>query len=85
MTLLQAGGSWRSKLSEPQPDDDRRGMRLACVGISPHSLYDSLQRNLFTVVTSLSADLFLILHCAKMLITFKLVLFIGTVGAIAAI
>jgi len=51
VTLLQAGGSWRNKQPEPQPDDDRRGMRLAYVGISPHSLCDSLQRNLFTVVT----------------------------------
>jgi hypothetical protein len=79
--LLQAGGSWRSKPPEPQPDDDRRGMRLAYVGISPHSLCDSLRRNLFTVVTSLWADLFLISHCAKMLISFTLVLFVGTVGA----
>ena len=83
VTLLQAGGSWRSKPPEPQPDDERRGMRLACVGISPHLLCDSLQRNVFTVVTSLWADLFLIFHCAKILISFKLVLFIGTVGAIA--
>jgi hypothetical protein len=83
VTLLQAGGSWRSKLSEPQPDDDRRGMRLACVGRSLHSLYDSLERNLFTVVTSMWAGLFLNFHCARMLISFKLVIFIGTVCAIA--
>jgi hypothetical protein len=80
--LLQAGGSWRSKLAEPQPDDDRRGMRLAYLGRSPHPLYDSLQRNmfcvkLFTVLTWLWHDLFLIFHCAKLLISFKLVLFVG--------
>ena len=53
------------------------------MGISPRSLCNSLRRNLCTVVTSLSTDLFLILHCAKMLISFKLVLFVGAVGAIA--
>jgi hypothetical protein len=83
VTLLQAGGSWRNKPPEPQPDDERRGMRLAYVGISLCTNFVTVYREiLFTVVASLSADQFLIFHCTKMLISFRLVLFVGTVGAV---